>query len=891
MRRLRAVVFRLRGLWRGRRVAAAFDEELDAHIEMHTEDGIRAGLSPEEARRQALIRLGGAEQVKQAYRERETLPRFEDLARDVQYGMRQLGKAPGFAAAAILTLMLGIGANAAVFSVIEAVLLRPLPYKNADRLAVIWQTDKEHRGTGAWFDSYREFEAWKQSSRSFDKLAAASWARGDAQTLLWHEKPIDAVVIAASADFFDLLGTSAQQGRTFNPSDLENPCTLVLSHAFWEQKLGAPRDIVGQSVKLDDAPCQVTGVMPKSFSFYPATASAWSLITRASPYAKKPWETMTGAFGLLKPGVTRAAAEADLAAIQARVAPDAPPVLAMMRTWEPVILDLKSNFTWLAGRNLRTGLWVLMAAAGLVLLMACVNVANLLLGRAVEREREMAVRAALGAGQGRLFRQMFVESLLLAVAGAGCGVALAEGLLRWFRAANPVELPPGNAVALDWRVLLFSASIAMAAALAFGVLPAWRGSRIDPNAALKSGSPNQSAHGSAQRTSQALVVLQVALSMVLVAGTCLLCESLFNFAGTNLGYRLDHLLTAQVRLPEKRYAGDNSRLRFAHELERRVSALPSVHALALGSDAIPRGGGLFTVQGDSRPAGNSGDAWDLEVSANYFSTLEIPLLRGRAFDERDRADTRQVAIVNEALVKKYFGGGDPIGRAVKLSRADDASAPWLTVIGVVADVKSTTVFEEMGYVVEPTVFRPLAQSPPATLALAALTDGNPADLTANLQQQLSSVDRDLVLSGVQTMQAMRSAGLSQPRFRTVLAGGFAVLALLLAMVGLYGVLSRLVLRRTREIGIRMALGADRQRVLHLILRHAARMTAAGVVSGAVGAIAATHLMHQLLYDIHAGGAAESAAVAAAMLLVALLAAWVPARRAASIDPMQALRTE
>jgi predicted permease len=891
MRRIRAVFFRVLGLMGRRRPEDELDAEIDAHIAMHTADGIRSGLSPEEARRQALLRLGGAEQAKQAWRERKTLPWFDHLLRDARYGLRQLSKSPGFTVAAILTLTLGIGANAAIFSVIEAVLLRPLPYRNADRLVVIWQSDKEHRGTGAWFDSYREFEAWEQSSRSFDKLAALSWARGGAPTMLWHEKPIDVAAMSASADFFDMLGAFAQSGRTFLPSDLENPCTLVLAHPFWEQKLGAPRDIVGQTVKLGDTPCQVVGVMAKSFSFYPAATGAWSLITPASPYAKKPWETMTGAFGVLKPGVSRAAAEAELASIQARVTSGVPPELSMMRTWEPVVLDLKANFTWLAGRNLRSGLWVLMAAAGLVLLMACVNVANLLLGRAQEREREMAVRAALGSGRGRLFSQMLTEALLLALAGAAGGIPLAEALLRWFRAANPVELPPGNAVTLDWRVLLFTAAVGSAAALAFGVLPAWRGSRIDPNATLKGAGPNQGAHGSAQRTSQALVVLQVALSMVLIAGTGLLCESLLNLAETNVGYRLDHLLTAQVRLPETHYPDDKSRLRIADELARRVQALPAVQALALGSDVIPRGGGLFSVQGDSRLASNPGSADELKVSTNYFSTLGIPRLRGRVFDGRDRADTLQVAIVNQALAKKYFGGADPMGRAVKLSRADDASAPWLTVVGVVADVETTTVFKEMGYVVEPTVFRPLAQSPPATLAMVVLADGDPADLTGNLQQQLSSVDRGLLLSGVQTMQAMHAADLAQPRFRTVLAGGFAMLALVLAIVGLYGVLSRLVARRTREIGIRMALGADREKILRSVLRRAAAMAAAGVVCGAAASFFVARLIRNLLYGIQAGGAAELSAVGVAMLLVAVLAAWHPARRAASVDPMQALRAE
>ena len=891
MGRLRAAVLRWRASLFGRRANEEIDAELETHVALHTEDGVRAGLSPDEARRRALIRLGGAEQVRQAWRERATDPRLEILLRDVSFALRQLGNSRGFTFAAVLTLALGIGANAAVFSVLEAVLLRPLPYRNPDRLVVVWQTDSLHRETGAWFDSYREFEAWKENSRSFDKLAALTWARGGGATMLWREKPIDIVSISASVDFFALLGASAKSGRTFLPSDLQNPCTLVLSHPFWEQKLGAPADIVGQSVQLGDRTCQIVGVMPKTFSFYPVATGAWSLITSQSDFVRKPWENTTGVFGLLKSNVTHAAAEAELAAIQARVAAEAPPSLSMMRAWEPVILDLKSNFTWLAGRNLRTGLWVLMAAAGLVLMMACVNVANLLLGRAIEREREMALRAALGSGRGRLFGQMFIESMLLALAGAACGVALADGLLRWFRAVNPVELPPGNAVTLDWRVLLFSSAIGIAASLAFGMLPAWRSSRIDPNAILKGAGPNQGADRSAQRASQIVVVVQVALSIVLIAGTSLLAESLMNFVATSVGYRTDHLFTAHVRLPDAHYGDTNARARFAAELGQKLSALPRVQAATFGSNFIPMGGGLFTVQGNSALASQPGSAEELDASANYFSTLEIPLLRGRLFDGRDRGDSQQVAIVSETLVKKYFAGGDPIGHAIKLSRADDATQPWLTVVGVVADVKTTTVFQEMAYVVEPTVYRPLTQSSSSPLAVMVVTSGAPNELAGQMHQQLASIDRGLIFTDEQTMESRRSADWAQPRFRAVLCGGFAVLALLLAIVGLYSVLSRLVLRRTRDTGIRMALGADRDRILRSILRHAARMTIAGIGCGAAGVMIAGRLIRGLLYDIRAGGVAEIAAVSAAMLLIAVLAAWRPARRAASIDPMKALRTE
>ena len=895
MRALRAMFLRIMGLFRRRRGETEIAAELDAHIELHARDGVRAGLALEEARRQALIRLGGAEQVKQAYRERGTLLWFEGFLRDVRFALRQLRKSLGFAFAAVVTLALGIGANTAVFSIVEAVLLRPLPYKNPDRLVVIWQADPAHRASGGWFDTYREFEAWKENSHSFERLAALTWATGP-RSALWHEKPIDLVAIPASVDFFDMLGVSAQMGRTFAQGDLKNGCTLVLSHAFWTEKLGRPGDIVGQGLKLGDTPCQVVGVMAKNFSFYPTVTDAWTLITPTGEFVKKPWDAQTGVFGLLKPGVTRAAAEAELAAIQARVMPEAP---ANLRTLlgsmasAPVVLDLKSNFTWLAGRNLRTGLWVMLGASGLILLMACVNVANLLLGRALEREREMAVRVALGSGRGRLFSQMLTEALLLALGGAGSGILLAFGLLHWFRAVNPIELPPGNAVVLDWRVLLFSAAIGICAAILFGLLPAWRGSRTDPNAALKSGGSNQSAQASAQRTSQILVVVQVALSMVLLAGTGLLTESLWKLASTQLGYRTDHVFTASVNLPEAHYADAGARSRFAAAFAQKISALPGVRAVALASSFTPTDISLFSIEGDARGA-NANHPQTVhvqDVSASYFPALEIPLLRGRLFDAHDAKNAQAAAIVNEGLARRYFGNADPIGRAVKLGRAGDPAEPWLTIVGIVANVKTTTVFQEMGYVVEPAVYRPLAQSAPASLALMVVAQGSPLDLTSSVQRQLSSIDEGLILSGIETMQAKHAQDLSPPRFRTILAGGFALLALALAIVGLYGVLARLVLRRTREIGIRMALGADRERVLRSILRHALAMAGAGVACGIAGAVFVAHLIRGLLYGIGAGGAVEFAAVAASVLIVALLAAWRPARRAASVDPMRALRAE
>ena len=596
------VLWRLRNLWRRESIEREIHAELQAHIDMRTQDNIAVGMSPDQARRDALLRFGNPVVARENAMGAKAALELDNLWRDLRYAVRHLRKSRGFAVTAIVTLALGIGANTAIFSIVEAVLLRPLPYQHPERLVVVWQADAAHRATGAYFNSYRAFQAWQQSSRSFEKMAALSWAGGSPSgPILWHGKPLNTLMIPASVDFFATLGVPQQMGRTFTQGDLNNSCTLVLSHAFWQEKLGAPRDIVGQSLNFGSSLCQVVGVMPRSFSFYPAQTDAWTLITPASDFVKKPWDTMTGVFGLLKPGVTRANAEAELTSIQARITPEIPSQLAIMRSWAPDVIDLHDNFTWLAGRNLRRGLWLLLGASGLILLMACVNVGNLLLGRAIEREREMAVRAALGSGQRRLIGQAIIESLLLALCGTLAGVALATGLLHWFRAAPPIELPPGSVISVDWRVLAFATMAGILSALAFGLFPAWRGSRVDPNTALKAGSPGPGQTASAQRAARTLVVVQVALSMVLLVVAGLLAESLWKLASTDVGYRTDHIFTAEVNLPSDRYPDAGARSRLATELVARLGSLPQVKAVALGSRFLPMGGSdSLAVEG--RPA-------------------------------------------------------------------------------------------------------------------------------------------------------------------------------------------------------------------------------------------------------------------------------------------------
>jgi len=806
---------------------------------------------------------------------------------DIRYSLRQLSLHRGFAITVVLTLALGIGANVAIFSIVDAVLLRPLPYKNPDRLVVVWQTDATHRGTGAWFDAYREFEEWQHGSHSFEKLAALTWATSG-KILVWNNKPMGLFAVPASSDFFSLLGIPAQIGRTFSRNDLNNPCTLVLAYPFWKEKLGAPGDIAGQTFMVDRSPCVVAGVMPKSFSFYPKEANAWSLITPASEFVQQPWTSMTGVFGLLKPGVTRAQAEAELTALERRIVPQAPASLGLLTSSVPAALDLKDNFTWLAGRNLHSGLWVLLGAVAVILLMACLNVANLLLGRGMERAHEMTVRTALGSGRSRLVRQMLTESLLLALGGTGAGIVLATLLIHWFRSVNPVELPPGSDVSLSLPVLLFAATLGAASVLLFGLFPAWRSSEVDLNAALKDRERSTNAGGGARSTSRTLVVLQIALSLMLFVGAGLLAASLWRMASTPLGYRTDHILTATVKLPKEADADVKSR--FAMAFAQKVSTLPGVAAMTEASEVTPMGENPLSVEGDPSRYSAGGVA-SQAIATNFFDVMRIPFAQGRMFDSRDRSETQPVAIVNLALANKYFPHVNPIGRAIKLSRADDPSEPWITIIGVVADIKTTTVFQEMGYIEQPTVYRPLAQAAPASLALMVVADGSPMGLVAGIEEQLASLDRELVLSGVTTMSDRESAMFSQPRFRTVLFGSFALLALVLAVIGLHGLLAQMVGRRRRQLAIRMALGASRGRVLSSVLREALALAAIGIGLGIVGSVIGVRVLAGLLYDTRAESAGMFVLCSAVLLLTAFVASWYPAWRAASIDPIQALRTE
>jgi predicted permease len=887
MRGPNALWKRLVGMLGGGPGEQEFDAELESHLQMHTEDNLRSGMDPREARRHALVKLGGLEQTKQAYREVTMIPSLESIIQDTRFGLRVLGRRPGLSIVIVLVLALGIGVNTAMFSIVNAVLLKPLPYRNSDRLVLVWESSKQHRSTGEWFNTYSEFEQWAHNSRSFEKLAALSWAVGG-KTLAWHGKTQNVLAIPVSVDFFAMLGVSATIGHTFEQADLSEGCATVLSHAFWQNQLGAPADLVGQSLPLDQQECRVIGVMPKDFSFYPTQTALWVLITPDSPFVKDPWRSLTGVFGRLKPGISRASAESELEMLERNILPEAPADLSLPQA-VPVVLDLQSEFTWLAGRNLRTALIALLVAVLFVLLIACVNVANLLLAKAVDRQKEFAIRASLGAGRTRLIRQLLIESLLLSFGGALLGTLVAWGAVQLFNVKSPIELPPGNHVEVNWQVLAFAAALAVLSALLFGLIPAWRASRLDLNGALKEASQSFSRSGTAHRAGSLMVAGEVGLSLILLVGASLLIQSLARLASTPLGFRTDHLLTGSIQLPQNRYSDPDQKIQFFDRLTEQVSSIPGVKEVSLASGLYLTGNSVLTVQGGTFSPERADIATET-VGDKFLTVLGIPLLRGRVFDARDQRNTQPVALVNQILADEYFPHQDPIGHEIKLG-PPAGNKPWLTIIGVVGNVKTTTVFQEMGYVVRPAVYQTFVQEPLESMSLLIRTNQEPNAVVDPLDQKLQAIDSEVTLANVKTMDENLSESQSQPRFRTILLSAFAALALMLAVLGIYGVLTQSVVRRTREIGVRMALGASRGNVMRMVLRQVFSTVLVGIGAGLAGTVFEGPFVAGLLYDLRPNDPLTLVGVSGLLVAVSMVASYLPARRATAIDPVKALRNE
>jgi putative ABC transport system permease protein len=788
----------------------------------------------------------------------------------MRFALRTFAKRPGFTAVAALTLALGIGATTAVFSIVDAVLLRPLPYKNPDRLAAIWITSTREKGLHKLFAVHSDYDEFRRHARSFENVSAATWAVRLPRVLTGFGPAREVLTVPASANFFETLGVRASIGRTFSSDDETNGCSVVVSHKFWTSTLRSEPSAVGKTLTLDQKPCTVLGVMPERFSFYPTQAQAWVLL--GPDYQPDQDKMLVGIFARLKPGVTLAQAQDEVRSLFRAIHHS-----AETRDFEPVVYDLHGEFTFLAGRTLRTTLILLFASVLLVLLIACLNVANLLLARLSERRREFAVRAALGSGQGRLVRQVLTEGLLLSGLGAALGIAIAYAALHYFRIANPIELSVGADVAISPLVLAFSIVLSVATTLIFGLFPALRASRVDLTQHLKTAGRGsiQGRYGLAKT----VIAVEMAFSFLLLTVAGLLMTSALRMGAEPLGFNPSQLLATRVSLPAARYSTDSQRIEF-------YDRLLSTARVALASKIPPEAGGNQVVEIQGRSVSSGAEVHGVgadAVSPEFFDMLSIPLRRGRAFGTQDRPDSQPVAIVNESFAQRYFPDTGALGRQIRLQ---GGKMPWLTIVGVVGNLKHTELMNEMTWVETPILYRPLTQEPRESMQIIVRSlDGR------EIQRQVAALDPSIPINDVESLQSRVAKTLAYPRFRAMVLAFFALGALLLSAVGLHGVLSQLVVQRTPEFGVRKAVGARTNHLLLLIARQGGLSVLAGLAVGLGLTLASGRILANLLYGIQPADPKALALVAIALLAVASLAILLPAARAARVDPMIALRDE
>jgi putative ABC transport system permease protein len=803
------------------------------------------------------------------------------LWQNLRFGARMLMKNPGFTFIAVLTLALGVGANTAIFSVIHALLLRPLPYHEPDRLALLTNKSSLVRRSGI---SYPNYSDWRDRAQSFEGMAAA---RGESYNLTGVDKPVRLRGRLVNWNFFRLLGVQPQLGRMFVPEDDRYGAarTVIISHGMWRERFGGETSVIGRKLMLSGELYEVIGVLPPGFEY----SSSVDLYTPIE-LELKPRTGMTdrgtsiggmNAVARLKPGVSLAQANVEMAALAAQVEREHPAVNAGRSAQAEPLQDVMTE-------SVRQTLWVLLGAVGFILLIACVNVANLLLVRAAERQKEMALRLALGAGRGRIVRQLLSESLLIALSGGAVGVLLGGWMLDGLLALAPDNIPQLNRAGLNNTVLLFTLGVSVLTSLLCGSLPALHASRADLQSALKEGG-RSSAGAGRDLTRKTLLVVEVSLALALLVGAGLLVRSMARAISVELGFNPDRLLTMQLMPPNSDY--DAARLRvFFDECLARVSALPGIESAAI-THALPIDGSQWNtiVHAADKPVPQPGEFPNTEftpISSNYFEAMGIRLLQGRWFTSSDTANSPTVAVINETLARRVWPGENPIGKRLRWGRPE-MYTPWLEVVGVVADVKSYGV--ESATPLQ--TYVPFAQSPPTNFWLVARTIGEPLLAAPGVERAIHSIDKDLPVSSIRSMDQLLGNSLAARRLTLVLIGSFAALALLLAAIGVYGVISYSVRHRTHEIGVRMALGAQRRDVLKLILAQGARLALLGVVIGLGAALALTRWLESLLFEVRPTDPLTFTVTAAVLALVALFACYLPARRATKVDPMVALRCE
>jgi putative ABC transport system permease protein len=868
---------RLASLWRnlihGNRVEEELHAELRGYAEMLSDENVRKGMNLQEARRAALLQVGGIEQVKEQVRSERAGAAIETVFRDVRYGARTLAKSPGFTFVAVLTLALGIGANTAIFSVVDAVLIHPLAYPGADRL--MWIDTLNPRFQFLTESSYVDFRDWQRQTTTFESMTAFT---GDGATITGGG-PAEVVPAAdVTRSFFHVFGTPPALGREF-AADEFHPGTqrpVVIGYGLWQRRFGGMPGILGKPIRLDLQDYTVVGVMPRGFA-YPYAAEIWKpLVLPDDEGHRANWSVHV--VGRLKEGKTREQAQAEMSAFAERFARLYPQSIPGIRQH---VVSLKQH---LVG-DFQFALLVLQGSAAFVLLIACANVANLLLGRTAARQREISLRGALGAGRGRIFRQLMTESLLMSLLGGGAGILLAYAGLGSLLALAPADVPGLESATLHVPALIFALAVAIGAGLLFGAAPGTAAWKHVPARALQEGSSRGSVGRTTSGLRAALVCAEVALALTLSVGAGLFLMSLLRLMAVNPGFQPRNVLSFSVELPGDKYPKVQDQERFFHEFRERLAALPGVNAVAVISPLPFSGGwgqGSFSVEGQPLadphhpPMAN-----DFTVGPDYFQVMRIPLLAGRGFTDADNSRSPAVVIIDEVLARTFFPDRSPIGQ--RLGQPKE----WRTIVGVVGHVSNMGLDQAAG----PEIYTPFAQAPGGFSSFVMRTSGPPAELAQTVRQIMASIDGDIPVTDMLPMDQRVSRSLIAPRFRTILLGLFGALAFLLAALGIYGVLSYSVAQRTREIGIRLALGALPRRVMRQVILEGVRLAALGEGIGVVLSLGLARLVSSLLFHTAATDLSSVMAIALVLAAVAVLACYFPARRATHVDPLAALRHE
>jgi len=878
MRTMRALVLRLTGLFNGGRRDRDIGEELASHLQLHIDDNIRAGMTPSEARRVAMITLGGIAQTTERYRDRRGLPALDALRQDVSYAVRVLRKNPAFTATAVLTLALGIGANSAIFSVVNAVLLRPLPFRDSGQLVLVFSTAKN--GNRYDVSTYPDYADWRDQNRSFSDMAAYA---NRSMTLGIGDESLVAQGKRVTTNIFEVLGVQPVLGRAFRPEENQpgSSNVVILGDRFWQRQFARSPNVVGQAIRINEEPYTIVGVMPPTFQI-----DDWERFYVPLPIDPSRGHGFLRVVGRLRPGVSLQQAQSDVSLIAERLARIYP------KNNQGVSVNLMSLTAGLVG-EVRFGFYLMLGVVAVVLVIACANVAGLMLARGATRQRELAVRSALGAGRGRLARQLLTESLLIAAAGGLLGLLIANGTARVLATvlSEQFQVPRVVETSMDLSVLLFTITVAAATGLIFGAFPAFASASPDLNDALRDTS--RSATGArAPRVRRGLVVLETALALVLLAGAGTLLKTFLSLRATHPGFETSHVLALDLWLPQPRFAQRDVRARFYDDALRRVQALPGVRSAAFVAD-LPLNGGTdsqgFHIVGrpDAAPGKTYSAGFNI-ATAGYFETMGIPVRAGREFADTDRATTAGVIVINETAARRFWPGESPLGHQIDLPLSRNTSMV-LTVVGVTGDVR------HVGLAVppRPEIFVNSMQSllPWSWLVLVVRAHGEPAPLAESVKAALHEVNANVPIERASTLDDVVARSIVGPRIYTFLLGTFAALAVMLAAIGLYGLISYTVSQRTHELGVRVALGAARPEIVRLVLGQGLRLAAAGAVVGLVGAFATTRLVASLVKDVEPNDPVTFTLVTIILLAAALLAAYLPARRAARVDPMVALRAE